>query len=107
MPKRVAVPIIAMQLVVASVWVIALDRADAAMDKSGIGNLEQFNYWNNCAGIAFYSFVSVWCLALVGLVAKSIRKHRSLAIRFDGYAGFVIGGAPLLAVLATFLSAYY
>ena len=57
-------------------------QADLAMSKDGVGDLAQFNSFNQNAGISFYAASILWGLAvIVSLVKRRFRsKEAQLAI---------------------------
>ena len=50
-------------------------QADLAMDKTGIGDYNQFNKYNMLAGLAFYTLSGSWLLTLSLIVAKNIYQQ--------------------------------
>ncbi|RGP55142.1 MULTISPECIES: hypothetical protein [Gammaproteobacteria] len=71
-------------------------QADQLMDKSGVGDLEAWNRFNNFAGIAFYGVALVWLATII----------LSLAGRAFGtpQAQLAVGMPPLALVLGWLLS---
>jgi hypothetical protein len=47
-------------------------KADQAMSKSGLGNYEQFMFWNNYVMYAQYTFFISLALGVIILVARSV-----------------------------------
>ena len=66
-------------------------QADQAMDKTGIGNLGEWNRWNRIAGIAIFGMGIIWLATILLTVAT-----RSIALI---KAQIAIGFPPLALVL--------
>ena len=74
--------------------------ADAAMDKSGVGNLGSWSALNARAGISFWVLVAIWlCVLCAGLLASGTQKKHLLLV----WAGSTLV-APLAYVAALVLA---
>ena len=60
--RLISIAIHGLQFIAGIIYVIGGWKADRALDKSGIGDPEIFNYWNHIAGLAFWIFVMSWVL---------------------------------------------
>jgi hypothetical protein len=47
-------------------------KSDQVMPKSGLGDIKQFAFWNDCAMYAQYSFILFVSAALIILFSRSI-----------------------------------
>lgn len=79
------------QLVLVSIFLLFLCKADQEMDKSGVGNLQAWEQFNAYASIAIYSAVIVW---LFIIILTSIKGSFS-----DNHAQFSVGLPPLFLIL--------
>ncbi len=62
-----------------AVFLVSGWLSDRAMDKTGIGDLEKFTYWNRFAGLSIMSFALLWVTAVILALAFRHRKHYSSA----------------------------
>ena len=53
-------------------------KADQSMSKDGIGNYQQFMFWNNYTGYALYTFLISIILGFIILIVRSIRSIKYL-----------------------------
>jgi hypothetical protein len=60
-------------------FIFYLRKADAAMGKGGIGDVEQFEAYSSFAGICFWSAAASWLLSLV-FVHFSPQPYRGRAM---------------------------
>ena len=60
------------------VFTLALWQADRALDKSGIGDPEKFNYWNQICGISFYAFLCAWVfgVSILAFIRLRLRQRK-------------------------------
>jgi hypothetical protein len=58
-------------------------HADSAMDKTGRGNLSEFERYSTFAGFSFWAMVFFWMLAIV-YIQYSPQTYRSRALLFVG-----------------------
>lgn len=97
--------ILSLELVAILIFTIAGWQADRALDKSGIGDPEIFSYWNNIAGISFYTFVGAWVAGVIILIL--IRRFlRQNGRDFPPWAKSNVGAwlPPMLLSLGWFIS---
>ena len=74
--------------------------ADAAMDKSGIGDLPAFEHYSNFAGISFWALLIFWVLS-VAFIQASPQPYRSRALFVVGLIVpviFIIGYVVVLTL---------
>jgi hypothetical protein len=64
MARKAYMSILFLQLLAGASFVISGWQEDRALDKSGIGDLEKFTFWNQIAGVSFYLFVAAWLSGL-------------------------------------------
>ncbi|HJV37113.1 MAG TPA: hypothetical protein VJ604_18745 [Geomonas sp.] len=50
-------------------------KADGAMNKAGIGNLELFAFWSRCTWLIVTIFLLLWMLAVVLAVVNQQRRY--------------------------------
>ncbi|MCK0154715.1 hypothetical protein MWU49_13430 [Alcanivorax sp. S6407] len=78
------------QIVLISLFVILGLQSDQAMDKSGVGDLEEWRRLNNLSGAALYGAVILWLASLLSsLLTRTFRSK---------IAQSAIGVPPLLLV---------
>ncbi|GFO64609.1 hypothetical protein GMPD_25280 [Geomonas paludis] len=63
--RRLKLLLAAAQLACAATSLTAAWQADAAMDKSGLGDLERFAFWNSIVGLSLMLFFLLWVAALL------------------------------------------
>ena len=93
--------LVAFELTTLITFFFAAYKADRAMDKSGIGDLELWSLWTNTAGYAFGLLGAFWLLAF-GLIAWS-------AIQSGNLLHYQVSGLPALVLClppAIFLAGY-
>jgi len=69
----------ATELFLVTGFLVSCWLSDRAMDKTGIGDLEKFTYWNRYAGLSIMSFVLVWVTTVILALVFRRRKHYSSA----------------------------
>ncbi|MBU5613155.1 hypothetical protein [Geomonas azotofigens] len=65
------------ELLCAAVSLAAAWQAEAAMNKSGLGDLERFAFWNSIVGLTLMLFFLLWVAAL--LLALFTRQRQQYA----------------------------
>ncbi|MBJ6750584.1 hypothetical protein [Geomonas anaerohicana] len=71
--RRLKLLLSAAELACAAMSLAAAWQADAAMDKSGLGDLERFALWNSIVGLSLMLFFLLWVSAV--LVALFTRQR--------------------------------
>lgn len=72
----------AAELLFAAVSLVAARQADRAMDKSGIGDLERFAFWNSVVGLSVMLFFLFWVAAVLLAVFAWQRGEFASASRY-------------------------
>jgi|WetSurMetagenome_2_1015567.scaffolds.fasta_scaffold50468_5 hypothetical protein len=92
--KKVFILLLIAQFVCIAAFLYAAQTADTAMDKTGIGNVQVWGYWNSIAGHMFWCGTAIWtsCI-LIGIVSK----------QFKTFAAQLAIGAPPFIFLVSYL----
>jgi hypothetical protein len=64
-----------LQFIIGIAYVVAGWKADRALDKSGVGDPEIFDYWSHIAGISFWLFVLLWVAGSI-IILLNLRHER-------------------------------
>lgn len=72
----------AAELLFAAVSLVAAWQADRAMDKSAIGDLERFAFWNSIVGLSVMLFFLFWVAAVLLAVFARQRGEFASASRY-------------------------
>jgi hypothetical protein len=86
----------------------SVHRADLAMDKSGVGDLILWQWWNNIVGLFFWLGLVGWVLAVAGSAIAKWKKKEALLFASEGQWTIVAAIAmlpPLVFVGAMFIAA--
>jgi glucan phosphoethanolaminetransferase (alkaline phosphatase superfamily) len=67
--RRFLIVTAAAQCIALACFIYAVRRSDAAMDKSGIGDVAAMQRWSAVAGVSGYSFLFLWLLGLTMAIA--------------------------------------
>ena len=76
--RRTLIATTAVQTIALACFIYAVRRSDAAMDKSGIGDVALMQKWSAVAGVSFYSFFLLWLLGLTMATAGWLLRSRSV-----------------------------
>lgn len=94
MSKYLYIPFI-LQSILIGYYLLFVCKADEAMDKTGIGDLQAFNEYNQYAGIAFYTAVGIW-LSVVTIALIKRKNDSKQTVLF-------VALPPILLVTGWFL----
>jgi hypothetical protein len=70
--------LLCLQILSGSTFITAAWQADRVLDKSGMGDLEKFTFWNQLAGIGFYVFLLFWLCGVILLIIMRFRSRKNL-----------------------------
>jgi glycosyltransferase involved in cell wall biosynthesis len=90
--------LVLIQIISSLVFFVASWKADRALDKSGIGDIERFTYWNALAGNYIKLFFLAWVITLFIAIIIHVKKHGFINILKTKLPYYVI--LPPLAILA-------
>ncbi len=90
--------LVLIQIISSLVFFVASWKADRALDKSGIGDIERFTYWNALAGNYIKLFFLAWVITLFIVISIDVQKHSFINILKTKLPYYVI--LPPLAILA-------
>jgi hypothetical protein len=96
--KKVFLILLAAQVVCLGGFILAIYKADNAMDKSGIGNLQSWQHWNSIASGMFWCGLATWTICiLIGVMSKQLNSLTAqLAI-----------GVPPLIFLVSYIGYFF
>jgi hypothetical protein len=81
-------------------------RADAAMDKAGIGNLSQWTYWHNMCGQSIFILLILWlCSVIVTMrtnYQSGARGIRIVHTKMNALQSLAVGG-PIVMIIIGYL----
>jgi hypothetical protein len=68
-----------LQFITGIAFVVAGWKSDRALDKSGVGDPEIFDYWSRIAGVSFWLFMMLWITGSI-IILLILRKERQESI---------------------------
>ncbi|WP_224983159.1 hypothetical protein [Geomonas agri] len=80
--RRMKLLLAGTELACAAVSLAAAWQAEAAMDKSGLGDLDQFAFWNSIVGLSLMLFFLLWVAAVLLALFTRQREQYASARRY-------------------------
>lgn len=80
--RRLKLALCAAEIACAAFSLAAAWQAESAMDKSGLGDLDRFAFWNSIAGLSVMLFFLAWVAAVLLAVLTRQRGEFATAAQY-------------------------